>query len=335
MPVAAIATAALAAGSTIYSANKNSKAINKGVQAQQQAADRAVDLEEQRYNDLAPWREFGIGALQQLGQANNIAIPQAAINGTGSAVQSAGAAYLQDNPDVAAEVQRQINNPRSDWYGLSPEQAAQRHYETFGRNEGRTFAPPQQAPTPTSQAQTPAAPSGTGGDSRFSNFYASPDYAFRVREGSNAISNNAAARGLLDSGATGKALIDYGQQQGSAEFSNWYNRLAQAAGIGQAATVQSGGALSNQGGIIQNAAQNQASSYLARAQNSSNLIGSLAGIGSGLIGNISGMGNSNAYRNVPVNNSTVSVPSVTPFNPAQSNVSGLIPAGTGLYGGLF
>jgi hypothetical protein len=51
-----------------------------------------------------------------------------------------------------------------------------------------------------------------------------PGYAFRLSEGLKALERSAAARGGLMSGATGKALQRYGQEMGSQEFGNAYNR---------------------------------------------------------------------------------------------------------------
>jgi len=51
-----------------------------------------------------------------------------------------------------------------------------------------------------------------------------PGYGFRLSEGLKALERSAAARGGLMSGATGKALQRYGQEMGSQEFGNAYNR---------------------------------------------------------------------------------------------------------------
>lgn len=59
-----------------------------------------------------------------------------------------------------------------------------------------------------------------------------PGYAFRLSEGMKGVERSAAARGGLMSGATGKALTRYGQDFGSQEFSNAYNRLANLANLG-------------------------------------------------------------------------------------------------------
>jgi hypothetical protein len=51
-----------------------------------------------------------------------------------------------------------------------------------------------------------------------------PGYAFRLSEGQKALERSAAARGGLLSGGTGKALTNFGQQMGSQEYQNAYNR---------------------------------------------------------------------------------------------------------------
>lgn len=83
--------------------------------------------------------------------------------------------------------------------------------------------------------------------------YIDPGYDFRLKSGSNAIANNAAASGMLQSGDTLRALTEYGQNMGSQEYGNAFNRFLGEgqfrqglAGIGQNAVVQ-GGSLANQG----------------------------------------------------------------------------------------
>lgn len=75
-------------------------------------------------------------------------------------------------------------------------------------------------------------------------FQADPGYAFRLSEGQKALERSAAARGGLLSGAAGKALTRYGQDMGSQEYMNAFNRyqaerqarlgpLQSLAGVGQ------------------------------------------------------------------------------------------------------
>jgi len=51
-----------------------------------------------------------------------------------------------------------------------------------------------------------------------------PGYAFRLQQGQRALDTGAGARGQLFSGAQQKALMDYGQNLGSQEYQNAYNR---------------------------------------------------------------------------------------------------------------
>lgn len=55
-------------------------------------------------------------------------------------------------------------------------------------------------------------------------FKADPGYAFRLSEGQKALERSAAARGGLLSGGTGKALERFGQDYGSQEYTNAFNR---------------------------------------------------------------------------------------------------------------
>lgn len=83
-------------------------------------------------------------------------------------------------------------------------------------------------------------------------FQADPGYAFRLSEGQKALERSAAARGGLMGGATGKALLRYGQEAGSQEYMNAFNRyqteraarlnpLQSLAGIGQTSANTVGG----------------------------------------------------------------------------------------------
>lgn len=89
-----------------------------------------------------------------------------------------------------------------------------------------------------------------------SQFQADPGYAFRLSEGQKALERSAAARGGLLSGATGKALTRYGQDMGSQEYMNAFNRyqaerqarlgpLQSLAGVGQTAANTLGAAGQN------------------------------------------------------------------------------------------
>jgi hypothetical protein len=53
-----------------------------------------------------------------------------------------------------------------------------------------------------------------------------PGYQFTLGQGLGALLNSRAAGGMLNSGATGKALINYGQAAGATQYGNVYNRAA-------------------------------------------------------------------------------------------------------------
>ena len=55
-------------------------------------------------------------------------------------------------------------------------------------------------------------------------FQADPGYAFRLKEGQQALDRSAAARGGLISGGALKAATRYGQDMGSQEYTNAFNR---------------------------------------------------------------------------------------------------------------
>lgn len=111
-------------------------------------------------------------------------------------------------------------------------------------------------------------------------FQQDPGYAFRLSEGQKALERSAAARGGLMSGATGKALTRYGQEMGSQEYTNAFNRyqaerqarlnpLQSLAGVGQTASQQLAGQAgqfgSNMAESIGAGAQARASGYMGTA----------------------------------------------------------------------
>jgi hypothetical protein len=82
-------------------------------------------------------------------------------------------------------------------------------------------------------------------------FQADPGYAFRLSEGQKALDRSAAARGGLISGGALKAAQRYGQEMGSQEYTNAFNRyqlernaqlnpLQSLAGVGQTTATQLG-----------------------------------------------------------------------------------------------
>ena len=109
-------------------------------------------------------------------------------------------------------------------------------------------------------------------------FQADPGYAFRLSEGQKALDRQAAARGGLISGNALKAAQSYGQQMGSQEYQNAFNRY-QAERASQLAPLQS------LAGIGQTTASNLGSQGAANAQSVGNyLTGAAAAQAAGTVG---------------------------------------------------
>jgi hypothetical protein len=112
-----------------------------------------------------------------------------------------------------------------------------------------------------------------------------PGYAFRFNEGMKALNASAAARGGLISGNALRSSIGFGQEMGSQEYTNAFNRYQ----INRANKLDPLKFLSGQG---QAAAAGQASSIGAGATNTANLMTGAANA------NAAGqIGSANAYSN--------------------------------------
>jgi len=111
-------------------------------------------------------------------------------------------------------------------------------------------------------------------------FKADPGYAFRMSEGMKGLERSAAARGGLLSGAMMKGIQRFGQDLGSQEYQNAFNRyqaerqarlnpLQSLAGVGQTTSQQLGAAgqtmAGNVGQAIGAAGQARASGYMGQA----------------------------------------------------------------------
>jgi hypothetical protein len=128
-------------------------------------------------------------------------------------------------------------------------------------------------------------------DFGMSDFQADPGYAFRLSEGQQALDRSAAARGGTQSGAALKAAARYGQDMGSQEYGNAYNRYqtnrtnqlaplgslmssGQAAAAGAAANAGTYGA--NAGNLMMQGGQAQAAGQLGVGNTINNALGTAA-----------------------------------------------------------
>jgi hypothetical protein len=135
-----------------------------------------------------------------------------------------------------------------------------------------------------------------------SDFQQDPGYAFRLSEGLKGLDRSAAARGGLISGGALKAATQYGQEMGSQEYQNAFNRFQ----AGRATQGQEYGNAFNRfqtnrtnmlqplGNLMasgQNAASNQGAAAGAYGSSGANL---LTGAGQAMAGGITGAGQATA-----------------------------------------
>jgi len=128
-------------------------------------------------------------------------------------------------------------------------------------------------------------------DFGMSDFQADPGYAFRLSEGQQALDRSAAARGGLISGGALKAATRYGQDMGSQEYTNAFNRyqtnrsnqlqpLGNLMASGQSAASNQGQAAgnygTNAGNLMTQAGQATAAGQLGVGNTINNALGAAA-----------------------------------------------------------
>jgi hypothetical protein len=154
-------------------------------------------------------------------------------------------------------------------------------------------------------------------------FTADPGYAFRLSEGQKALDRNAAARGGLISGSALKAAQRYGQEMGSQEYQNAFNRyqtersaalnpLQSLAGVGQTTATNLGtmGAANaaNVGNLMTSGAAAQGAGYVGQANAITGGLGTYLNYsqGNSLINALRG-GGSNALMTEPYSGYNASI----------------------------
>lgn len=126
----------------------------------------------------------------------------------------------------------------------------------FGGPPGVTPPPPVPGtPAPTPAPAPTAAPANNAG-SALNTFANSAGEQFILNQGQQALSGASAANGVFDSGATGKALVQYGQGLGSQYLNQYMQNLGQYAGLGLGAA----GAMTGAGGVSQSQSQGSGTS---------------------------------------------------------------------------
>lgn len=281
--------ALVSGAATVGASLLGSSAAKDAAKTQSDAAQQAAAAQLQMFNtirgDLAPYRQFGGGALPLLGGLLGYGsypgasgqMGYAGVPGTAGTPAQSGpdwSAYLTANPDVKAEYDRLLptidwNSPWAKQHGFTrdggPEQFAQYHYDTFGKGEGRAL-PTLNIPG------TPGTPGSAGVQPASMQAYLEslPGYQFVRDQGMQGVTNQMAAKGLGGtSGAFGKGLARFVTGLANTTYGDQINRLMSAATMGQNAAVQTGSAglnaTSNAGSALLGGAAAQAAGRIGSA----------------------------------------------------------------------
>lgn len=226
--MAAIAAAAIGAVGAIGGGLLGSKGAKKSAKAQLKAARETNALQrylyEQSRADLAPYRQTGYGALNQMNRVMGL--------------QQVNPNPVQFGYDGKRNVYQIGPGGGIGGYGggefgvlggaLPPETMSllgSMGYSLPNNVQGNTYTE-----------------DGIPVEDRYGGFYASPGYQFAYDEAMKGAERAASAGGYLPSGNGGlsgrfsKEMARYSQGLASQEFGNYFNRLGVLAGVGQTAT---------------------------------------------------------------------------------------------------
>jgi hypothetical protein len=106
----------------------------------------------------------------------------------------------------------------------------------------------------------------------FDNWRNSTGYQFGMDQGTQAITGGAASKGLLNSGATAKALQKFGTGYANQQFGNYFNQMLGLGNMGN----QAAGVLTNAGQKSTSQSNSQSQQW-SKGQNSSGGLGSFIG----------------------------------------------------------
>lgn len=330
---ASLVSGFMGASAASSAAGAQSAAAREAAALQARTAEQQLALQREMYQqqraDIAPYRQAGLTAQNRLltllglaPTAGAMAPPTmfdqagydraldayynrlnqlsstAAGAGAGTGAPGTGAGYWEPNPDESG--------PAAFWVstaGQSPEvQAATaqqiNQMQMPTREQFTTTLPVDQLNVDTASPDY----GKYARDFSMADFEADPGYAFRLSEGLKALDRQAAARGGLISGSALKASQRYGQEMGSQEYQNAFNRyqvnranqlnpLMSITGYGQLATNTLGDygsryaagasdvmgtSAANQSAAIGAAGQARASGYVGGANALSNALGGIA-----------------------------------------------------------
>lgn len=298
LTTAIVASAAIGAGAAVYSAGQNKKAMNKAGDQQAKASSDAIgyarEARDHAQQVLSKYSVEGDAArsrMQSFLGLNTGSKPSASgyYNGAMGGPKQDYAAYVQSNPDLAAEwskpgVQKMFGGDQAaygEWHSSN--------FASEGRQVPMTGGQPQGgAPDPT------AVPAETQ-EQAWAAYEQTPWGKIGVMEAANAQNDflsRAGAQGASLAGRTARGMSEVAEQSKLRNFSGYYGALGGVADTGFAADsgIASGGQQFAQtaANVAANQGTNAANLAIAQGQNNANMVGDLASwVGWG-IGNYSG-----------------------------------------------
>jgi hypothetical protein len=304
MPWSFIVPAAI----SLFSGSQQADAAESAAGVAGAASDRATALQKQMFErqmaGQEPYRQAGLAGQNRLMELLGLRMPAQAGGG------GVGAPYMRSDAELRNALAGQFTSEGSpggytggvgreggdgvylgatpgviDEAGLSRAMAAARQGD---QNAMNNYQPPQGA------AAGQSADFGRyARDFGMSDFQQDPGYAFRLSEGQKLLDRSAAARGGLISGGALRAATRYGQDMGSQEYQNAFNRyqtnrsnqlqpLGSLMTLGQNAAANQGASMGTYGTNVGNAYMgqgiNQGNALLAGAQARSSSYGDIANL---------------------------------------------------------
>lgn len=278
MPPLAVAAvgAAVGIGGAVLSASAQKKAASKAAGAQADASAANIQLAKDTYAQNAQRLDPTVNSGQVAGNA--------IMSILGFPAASAAPAGVQTLP--SNETQEPVSGTgdfftsalvRSWQQRIASGQATIDQAPAFIRQHLQTSTPSTPATTPMTSANALSA---------FDTFRNSDGYKFRFDQGVTAEQQGMGALGAFDSGATRKALTEYGQNFASNELGTWMDRLSQQQGFGLSAASALAGVSQNMAGATMNANNANATAAgnaaLVRGAANQNMYGQIAGALGGL-----------------------------------------------------
>jgi hypothetical protein len=287
---------------SLFSGSEQADAAESAANATAAASDRATALQKQMFErqmaGLEPNRQAGLVAQNRLMELLGLRMPAQA---------GGGAPYMRNDAELRNALVGQFTSEGSpggyvggggreggdgvyagatpgviDEAGLSRAMAAARQGD---QNAMNNYQPPQGGQS--------ADFGKYARDFGMSDFQQDPGYAFRMSEGMKALNASMAAKGLGVSGTSIKGATRFGQEEGSKEYLNAFNRyniqrenqlapLRSLSGAGQNAAAGQGGFMGQYGTNVGNAYMgqgiNQGNALLAGAQARSSSYGDIANL---------------------------------------------------------